>query len=167
MLGILLFAGHFTNGQQSTNTHCTLYGNMASCSSTTTDYGAQQQRNNEAARQAGEAIGRGLARAMQQHCFSKQVKKYCAGHPGQDWTSRSHANGAIFSSGHCPSEEDRVAEVANEFAASHKDFKRGPANAQAVITYIEAHNLDPRERRSYERAYKDLKKSGQLELYKR
>jgi len=167
MLSILLFAGRFTNGQQTTNTYCTLYGNTASCSSTTTDYGAQQQRNNEVARQAGEAIGRGLARAMQHHRFSKQMKKYCAGHPGQDWTYRSRANGTVFSSGHCPSEEDRVAEVANEFAAGHKDFKRNPANAQAVIAYIAVHNLDPRERKSYERAYKDLKKSGQLELYKR
>ncbi len=31
--------------------------------------------------------------------------------------------------------------------------------------YIDIHKLDPREKKSYERAYKDLKKAGQLDLY--
>ena len=166
-LGILLFPTFLLHGQQTTNTHCTVVGNTASCTSTTTDYGAQQQRNNESARQAGEAIGRALGRAAQQRSFSRSVKKYCAGHPGQDWNYRSRANGTVISSGHCPSEEDRVTEVANEFAAKHRDFKRSPGNAEAVASYIEEHNLDPRHPKSYERAYRDLKRSGQLDLYQR
>jgi hypothetical protein len=65
---------------------------------------------------------------------------------------------------HAPSDDDKVTASANQFAAHHKDFMRSPANAQVVATYLEANKLDPRERKSYEKAYKNLKKAGELEL---
>ena len=35
-----------------------------------------------------------------------------------------------------------------------------------MVSYVQQHELDPRSEKSYERAIKDLKKSGRLELYK-
>jgi hypothetical protein len=70
------------------------------------------------------------------------------------------------SSGTCPTDEQKGVVAANEFMAHHKEFIREPANSQVMVAYLEAHKLDPREEKSYERAYKDLKKSGQLELYR-
>ena len=162
---IFVGAARSLPGQSTTNTNCTMYGNTANCTSTTTDQGAQQQRAYEQGREAGQAIGQGLAVAMQRHRFGKGLRKYCAAHPGEDWHYRSASDGRVISSGHCPSDEDRVLAVANEFAARHKDFKRDPENAKAMTTYIEAHNLDPREGKSYEQAYKYLKDAGQLDLY--
>ena len=57
--------------------------------------------------------------------------------------------------------------MANEFIAHHKDFIRSAANANVVVTFLEMNKLDPRERRSYEKAYRELKKAGKLELYAR
>jgi hypothetical protein len=68
-------------------------------------------------------------------------------------------------SGHCSSDDDKATASLNDFAAHHKDFMRSPDNVRTVAAYIEANKLDPRERKSYEKAYKDLKKEGQLELY--
>ena len=39
------------------------------------------------------------------------------------------------------------------------------SNADVMIAYIETHNLNPDEEKSYETAYKDLKKEHQLHLY--
>lgn len=147
-------------GQQSTTTNCTMYGNTANCTSNTTDYGAQQQRAYQEGQQAGDAIGKGLARAMQAHKFARRVKKYCEDHPGNDWHSNS-------TSGHCPSEAEKLEIAENEFMAHHKELMHNSANHQAIDGYIEAHNLDPHEKKSYERAYNDLKKTGQLERYAR
>jgi hypothetical protein len=66
---------------------------------------------------------------------------------------------------HASSDDDKVTASANQFAEHHKDFMRSSANAQVVATYLEANKLDPRERKSYEKAYKNLKKAGELELY--
>ncbi|MHB1937762.1 MAG: hypothetical protein ACYCOR_14405 [Acidobacteriaceae bacterium] len=164
LLGLLLFAGN-AHGQQTTNTDCTLSGNTANCTSNTTDYGAQQQQAYETGQQVGNAIGQGLASAMQHHAFSKGVKKYCAAHPGQDWHYYSGRDGHVLSSGHCPSDEDKDVAAANEFMAHHKDFIPCAANSKVMVAYIEVHKFDPREQKSYERAYKALKKSGKLDLY--
>lgn len=155
----------------STNTNCTLYGNTANCNSTstTTDNGAQQaERNREAyetGQKVGAALGQGIAGAMQAHAFSKGLRKYCNAHPGQEWAYYSRADGHKISSGYCPSDEDKGIAAANEFVSRHGDFMRTPSNSQAMTAYLEDHRLDPREEKSYERAYKDLKKSGRLELY--
>ena len=66
---------------------------------------------------------------------------------------------------HCSPDDNKVIAAANEFASHHKELMPSPVNVQGFATYIETNKLDPRERKSYERAYKDLKKEGQLELY--
>jgi hypothetical protein len=171
-LGILLFTSHVQCQQTTTtNTDCNLYGNTANCNSTstTTDTGAQQaERNREAyetGQKIGTALGQGMAGAMQAHSFSKGLRKYCDAHPGQEWAYYSRADGHKLSSGHCPSNDEKALAAANEFMARHTDFKPGPANSQAITAYLETHKLDPREEKSYERAYKELKNTSQLDLY--
>ena len=65
----------------------------------------------------------------------------------------------------CLPDDNKVIAPANDFAAHHKEFMPSPVNVQSFATYIDANKLDPRERKSYEKAYKDRKKEGQLELY--
>jgi hypothetical protein len=65
----------------------------------------------------------------------------------------------------CSSDAGKVLAAANDFAAHHKDFMLSPNNVRCVASYIEANQLDPRARKSYEKAYNDLRKEGQLELY--
>jgi len=151
-----------------TNTNCTVYGSTADCTSTSTDDSAQRAQQAEQQRQAyetGQQIGAALGQVMQAHAFNKTLRKYCDQHPGENWSNVSLVDGHTLSSGHCPSDDDKVTALANEFAAHHKDFVRSPANGQAVATYIETNKLDPREPKSYEKAYKELKKTGQLDLY--
>lgn len=71
----------------------------------------------------------------------------------------------MIASGHCPSDEDKDVAAAKQFMAHHKDFKPCNANSKVMVAYIETHSFNPREQKSYERAYKALKKAGQLELY--
>jgi hypothetical protein len=62
---------------------------------------------------------------------------------------------------------DTAVAAVNEFMSSRKDFIPSRANSQIMIAYIKVFKLDPREKKSYERAYKDLKRDGQLDLYAR
>ncbi len=162
LLVVLSFAlRHPMRGQTTTTkTNCDVYGNTANCTSTSTDDSARKAQEAEQQRQAyetGQKIGAALA-------FNRNLGKYCAAHPGEDWHYRS-GDGHEVSSGHCPSDEEKATARTNEFVAHHKDFMRTTANAQALVSYMETNKLDPRERKSYEKAYKELKKAGQLELY--
>lgn len=148
---------------QQTNTDCKINGSRMNC--TSTDTAAQQQQMNQAGQQVGAALGQGIAGAMQAHAFSKGLQKYCDAHPGESWSYTSRADGHKLSSGMCPSNEEKGAEAANLFMSHHKEFIPGPNNSKVLVAYLDEHKLDPREEKSYERAYKDLKKSGQLELY--
>lgn len=165
ILGTLVLTSHLMRSQQTTNTNCNVNGNAINCTSTATDNGAQQQRSYEAGQQIGNALGNGLAGAMQAHSFSKGLKKYCDAHPGEEWHYGNKVDGRVLSSGRCPTDEDKGLIAANEFMAHHKDYIRCPANSQLMVAYLETHKLDPREQKSYERGYKDLKKDGQLQLY--
>lgn len=166
-LSIFVVTGPLLICQQTTNTNCTTYGSNTNCTSTTTDYSAQQQQAYEQGQAAGAALGQGIARAMQAHSFSKGLKKYCDAHPGQEWHYYSRADGHTISSGHCPTDEDEALEAANLFMSKHKDYIPGATNSQLITGYLDSHRLDPREERSYETAYKGLKKDGKLELYAR
>jgi hypothetical protein len=119
----------------------------------------------EAGQQVGNALGSGLAVAMQAHSQTKWVKHFCAGHPGEGWHFTRTSDGRVVLTGTCPTDEQNSVVAANEFMARHKEFKREPANSQAMVAYLETHKLDPREEKFYEHAYKDLKKAGQLDLY--
>jgi len=153
--------------QQTTNTNCTTVGADTNCTSTTTDYGAQQQRAYEQGQKVGDALGRGISSAMQTHSFNKGLKKYCDAHPGQEWHYTSRSDGHLISTGHCPSDTEKALEAVYIFMSKHKDFMPGDENATEITTYIESNRLDPREEKSYESAYKALKKEGKLKLYSR
>jgi len=85
---------------------------------------------------------------------------------GQAIQARLPGNGLHkYCDQHCSPDDNKVVAAANEFASHHKELMPSPVNVQGFATYMEANKLDPRERKSYERAYKDLKKEGQLELY--
>jgi len=153
--------------QQTTDTNCTTSGNSINCTSTTTDRAAQQQRAYEAGQQVGAALGTGIAAAVQAHAHSKWVKNYCAAHPGGGWKTTNRVTGVVTQRGRCPTDEDKQLEAANTFMSKHRDYIPEPNNSTILVAYLDTHKLDPREERSYEHAYKDLKKGGQLNLYAR
>jgi hypothetical protein len=161
----LLFTGQITYSQQTTNTNCNLSGNNVNCTSNTTDYGAQQQRAYEQGQQIGNALGTGLALAMQSHSQEKWVKKFCAAHPGGDWRWYRKSDGQNLATGHCPNQDEKAVIAANEFMAHHKNYVPCEENSSAITAYIEDHNLDPRRKKSYEQAFKELMKDNQLKLY--
>jgi len=84
---------------------------------------------------------------------------------GQAIQARLFGKGHKYCDPNCSPDDDKVIAAANDFASHHKEFMPSPVNVQAFTSYIEANKLDARERKSYEKAYKDLKKEGQLELY--
>ena len=102
---------------------------------------------------------------MQAHSFSKSVAKYCAAHPGEEWSYRRDTDGSTISSGHCPSMAEKASITASIFMSRHKDFIACPENSKVMTEWLEARNLNPLDESSFERAYKDLGKSGQLRLY--
>jgi hypothetical protein len=160
--------------QQTTDTNCTVNGNTANCTSTTTDRAAQQRQAYEEGQQAGAALGhilgalgRGVSGVIQSHANAKWVTNYCAAHPGSGWHTTRRSDGMVIARGHCPSDEDRQLEAVNDFMTKHKDYIAEPENSSVLVAYIDTHSLDPREESSYEHAYKDLKKNGQLHLYAR
>lgn len=169
IIGVLLLFTPMMHGQQTTttNTNCNVYGGNATCTSTsnTTDNAAQQRQAYEAGQKVGDAIGTGIALALQSHSKNGWVKKFCAGHPGETWRWTRNSDGALLDSGHCLTDEDKGVIAANEFMAHHKEFIQGPKNSQALVAYLDTHNLDPRKEKSYERAYRDLKTTGKLQLY--
>jgi hypothetical protein len=165
LFAFVLIAGQLTQAQQTTNTSCILSGNMANCTSTTVDHSAQQRQAYETGQQVGSAIGIIVGRAVASHKMNAGIRKYCVQHPGSRYTWRNNRTGYVMASGYCPSNDDKAAYAANEFVAHHKDYKPSDANSQALLSYINAHNLDPREKKTYERAYIDMKKAGTLELY--
>jgi hypothetical protein len=54
----------------------------------------------------------------------------------------------------------------NPFMARQRDYIAEPSNSKLIVAYLEDKQLDPREEKSYERAYKDLKREGRLDLYR-
>jgi hypothetical protein len=153
--------------QTTTNTTCNTQGGggtaTTNCTSTTTNPSAQKQQDYDNGYKVGQSLGNALAAGIQAHSLSKKLKKYCEAHPNQTWTYRNGA-GQEISSGTCP-DADRSGDAANAFMAKHKDYIMGRENADAMIGYMDAHNLNPNNEKSYEMAYKDLKKENKLHLY--
>jgi len=154
---LLLFAASVAFSQTTTNTTCNTQGSgggsaQTNCTSTTTNPSVQQQQNYQTGQQIGNALGVGLARVMQAHSETKWVKKFCAANPGQSWHWTQ--NGTVTARGTCPPPEDKTATAANAFIAKHKDYILEQKNADAMIAYLETHNLNPAE-----------EKNNQLHLY--
>lgn len=152
-MSLFAFGAH---AQATTSTTCNTSGSITNCTSNTTDYDAQNRRAYEQGQQVGNAIGQGMAAAMQAHSFNKGRTRYCAAHPGQDWTY--YRAGGDNIAGHCPSGDEKATETANLFMSKHRDFIPCAENSQAVTGYLEAKNLSPLEEKSLERGHKNLKK---------
>ena len=73
--------------------------------------------------------------------------------------------GKVYSSGRCPTDDDKAVMAANAFMAHHHDYIPQQQNFQIMTEYIAEHRLDLREVKTYERASEDLKKTGKLNLY--
>lgn len=114
ILVVLLFALRSSmHGQTTTtDTNCTVNGNTANCTSTSTDNSAairaQQERQadqDRANEQAGAAVGKAMGglvgAAMRKHAIAKQYKAYCNQHPGEPWARRD-AKGTVLDQGTCP-----------------------------------------------------------------
>jgi hypothetical protein len=164
-IGVLIYSATLTYSQQTTSTNCNVSGNNINCTSNTTDYAAQQQRAYEQGQQAGNALGTGLALAMQSHAQDRFVKKFCAANPGGDWRWYRKSDGHTLATGHCPSQIEKGVIAANEFMAHHKNYVPCGENSSVMTDYIQQHNIDPKERKSYEQAFNELKKRNQLKLY--
>ena len=154
------------HGQTTTDTTCldTLTG--MSCTSTTRDRAAEQQRQYEQGRQMGQDLGNIIANSRARHW----VKKFCAAHPGQSWWYQM-STGERFT-GDCPvgggasqpaEAEDKVGQARRTFLVKHPDFIQTTRNATAMYAYLDEHKLDPAKTKSYDKAYRDLKKKGQLD----
>lgn len=91
----------FACGQQTTNTNCSVNGNNANCTSTTTDSAAQQRQATEAGRQVGTGVGNVIAIMVSNHTRNKWVKNYCASHPGGSWKWTNNADGHVMATGQC------------------------------------------------------------------
>jgi hypothetical protein len=166
-LGVLAIASPFLFAQQTAITNLTTSGINADFTSTRIDYDGQPQRVHEQGQQNRNALRNPVPVARQAELLSfKSVKKFCAVHPDEDWRY-IRADGQVLSTGHCLSDLDKGFEAATIFRSHHKDFIAGESNAQLMTDYLESRRLDPREEKSYEIAYKDLKKAGKLDLYSR
>lgn len=163
ILSVLLVAHAIPQQTTTTDTNCRLSGNTADCTSTsnTIDNGAQQRANQEAA----ATLGRGLGLALAAHSNNRTIKKYCGAHPGATWQLTSNADGHLMASGRCPDDQDKAGEAVGKFMAKHKDYVPGQANSAIMMALIRARNLDPREEKTYERVYNELKKQNVLQLY--
>lgn len=163
----LALAGPALFSQQTTNTNCSEIGNTINCTSTTTDNSVQQQQMNEAGRQVGNAIGTGLAVAIDSHRMHAYVKKYCPAHPGAYWGWVRRSDGRTIASGYCPTFNQQISEAVNSVTTRHRDYMPVQANSDAMAKYVTDHRFDPRQQKSWERAYNDLRKQGALQLYAR
>jgi len=102
---VLLFATIAVgqNSTSTTQTNCTLNGNMANCTSNTQTQVQPQQSNAQSAQQMHdgmEALGTALGTSVAYHKANKWVKKYCKKHPGSTWWYQSPATGRL--DGTCP-----------------------------------------------------------------
>jgi hypothetical protein len=143
MLAILTFAlRHSMHGQTTTtNTDCTINGNTANCTSTSTDDSAQRQaraaaqaEQDKANEQAGAAVGNAMGglvgAAMRKHAIAKQYKAYCNQHPGEPWARRD-AKGTVLDQGTCPG---TLVVTKGELVEAHNASFR----AEKVVGYAES-----------------------------
>lgn len=128
---------------QSTNTNCTANGNQADCNTQT------QQAN-----QNGEKLGAGLGQlavALAIRHAQKATESFCHNNPGQ-----------VYKGYQCPTLEQAAVETAISWRDRHPKFHQCPENANVMINYMTSNNLDPTSYKSYDTAFKALKKQGKI-----
>jgi hypothetical protein len=102
---------------------------------------------NATGQQIGAGIGQGIA--------TRQQEKFCKKNPGQ-----------VYHGYKCPTEEERSFLTAKRWMDDHPKFHQSDENAKAMVAYMKENKLDPREYKSYNKAFKALKKAGKVELNK-
>lgn len=87
---------------------------------------------------------------------------YCAAHPGETWMYRSKTDKNVLFSGRCLSDKEKELAAEDNFVAHHQEFVTNDNNSELLRAYIRKYGLDPQKRRSYERAYRALRTTGEL-----
>ena len=59
---------------------------------------------------------------------------------------------------------DPAVAVVSQFLARHKNFIPCSQNSTAMTSYLEAHNLNPLKESSFEQAFEELRRRGQLKI---
>lgn len=159
LLAFILTAAMSAPAQTTTtNTNCNVFGNQVNCTSTSTDDSAaraaqaeRQRENDEAARQAGSALGATFARGMQIHKFHKWEEKYCKAHPGASWWYQfdlTNPNTRI--NGNCDSEsyEGNSTETKQvEMLQRKQDLEEARARLDKAIAEAHAEYCKPLEQK--------------------
>ena len=143
---------------------CVLAGNDANCPINLAKISSTQKTGFANSSPSFAGVPSAPPAGIAVHAFSKSQQKFCAENPGKNWHYFSMSDGQLLSAGHCPSNDEKAATAANAFVTRHKDFVRSQQNSEILTAYCDTHNLDPRDEKSYERAYKDLRKSKKLAL---
>jgi len=122
MVVVLLFAmRHSMCGQTTTtNTDCTLNGNTANCTSTSTDNSAAIRAQQE----AGAAVGKAMGTAVNGLIVGHRIKSYCKKHPGETWTLSNNNTGEVYNSGQCPESNRQTPQTAQQLASSREQEAR-------------------------------------------
>lgn len=119
------------------STKCTTIGKDTSCTTTpTTDW---------------NAVGQNLGAGLRARVDERRQWDFCHAHPGQ-----------VYEGQVCRSWEQQAADTAVAWMGMHHKYAQTPANGTAMAGYIEANGLDPRLYKSYDRAFKELKKQGRV-----
>jgi hypothetical protein len=135
---------------QSQQTVCTQSGNQTTCTTGPTPYQQGQA--------IGAPIGQALGNRMYAHRAHTAAKKFCSSRPGATFYGPL---GQVY----CPTYNDLVVGAVNEFHSHHGEVMQNKDNAGVMVAYLEEHRLDPSREKSYELAYKALKKAKALQLY--
>lgn len=139
---VMILATCIPTKSQTAQTHCTTSGNNTNC--TTTDPTAGYNS-------AGYALGAGLGIAIDRH----KVESFCKKNPGQNYKGHQ-----------CPTEYQRAVFALQAFIVATPKFRQSDHNIEILGGWIDAHQLDRGDQKSYKRAWDALKKTGGLELNK-
>lgn len=140
-------------------TTCSLYGNTAYC--TSYDQGAAIAEQQHEQYEAGQAVGRGIGMAIFRAHFPGWRRGYCSQHPGQPFNYSNASGNSI--TGTCPSQDVLANEAATEWMAKHLEYKPSDVNGRAMDGYIADNRIPRWEPKSYDQAFKALKKSGKIQ----
>ena len=148
--------------QTATKTDCSETGNTLHCTSTQEDTRTQGEINADAFKagwKQSQQMRSDMARQRAERDFLNSVNGYCRTHAGQDWQIGERR-------GYCQTEDERLAASYLELESKHHEFDaKDIANIKTVSDYMEANHYDANSFRGWDKAFKELKKQGKLNLY--
>lgn len=123
-------------------TATTCFSQSTTCTTLGTITRCQTTNYNAAASNLGAALGEASAR--------KSFHRFCDNNPGQSY------RGTV-----CP---EHFAE--GRWVLDHPKFHQSDVNMDRMLAYIASNNLNPNEYKSYDKAFKALRKQGSVEMNK-